>query len=1010
MTVQSLYVGYSGLNAMSHNIDVIGNNIANVNTVGFRSGRATFDDIFYSTLYPGAAASGNRGGINPRQVGTGVELGSVDNIFTQGSTQNTGRQLDMSVSGDGFFVLQNGAGQEFLTRAGNFSIDEQGFMVDPASGLRLIGRNANEEGVLNDQEAPGELEIDFSQESLAQQTENVRAGGNFDNRIGDPNRDQDVSMAQSTTNLLGLFSDTGDAFGLVNGDVLQFETGFLNLGDPPSSIDGPIDLSSVDGGRGNGVLLSVTSETTISDLETALNGFIQGVVNDVDSSADSNISVSFNNNSGQFEFNNFGENALQGLRIGVAPRGDSSSPPSDANRAVGNLFINEGDPNLTRTLDVAADSVVRTNTIREADTTSSIDVFDSQGGSHTVTVGMASDTDSPAAIESTTLDELQDGEGRSLIPGGAIPAEVEYSDPVIDSATNTAVYTASQVNNMVVTQGVYSFNDANGNLIALRLSDGALSFNGGAFNQPIQADGTVLPELADAGLDVTGDSFLNLPRADNAGGGLLGDEGFTESTTVEDIRSNIQDRLNTSIQQIASNLANIDPATTTLQGVPAGGLAAPEEIPSLEVNLSEEGSFEFSSEGGSLGASASDDDQVTQDLITQAGGANSLGMVLDLAAQTRSVRVSTIDPRGTIGDPTDDFADGQVDNSFEDGGGITGFLQSVNPFEGALDEVFTIGNTDFNLSDATGDPTADPPTGVDDSGVHLIALSSGQFPQNDALADQSFDGERAFEPQTSALQALFNQRGYGVASNFDDTPGIDRSNGVPVGIVAEDGATRAFETNTIHRDGRVRSTVNYQVVVPSDSRTLPTQTTGSLIFDSNGQFQRYGESENAPTVTFDPDNADPENGGVNPIGFNLDLSGVTYFSGASTAQLVGQDGRPVGSLDDISINPNGEIVGIFTNGDAQTLGQILLADVTNPDGLLQEGGTLFTTSPNSGERFFVEPDLEGGSIQSGQLELSNVDLAKEFSDLIVAQRAYQANSRIVTTSDQILTETVNLKR
>lgn len=1009
MTVRSLFVGLTGLNAQSRNIDIIGNNITNVNTVGFRASRAAFDDIFYNTLFAGQGATGNRGGVNPRQIGLGVKLGSVDTIFTQGSTQQTGRLLDLSIEGDGFFVLRNGNGQEFLTRAGNFSIDNEGFVVDPGNGMRLIGRVSDENGEIQDNQAPSELSIDFGRKSLAKQTENIRAGGNFDKRVGDPNENVDVKFAQDTTNLQGLFDSVGEPFGLINGDVLRFETGFLELSDPPNNVESPVDLTTRDIGKGDGVIMSITDSTTLEDLEFALNNFFETLSRDLDPTKSSGLQITYDNADGAFEFNNFGSNALSGLRVGVAPRLNQDSPPEEANRLIGNFFVNEGDPDFTRTLNVNADSVVSTNKVRRADTTTSIDVFDSQGASHTVTVGMAADTTSPPAEPLTRIGQMRDSEGRFLLPNGIAPPKPVFNDPIIDSATNTAVYTASQISNMMITQGVYSFNDAGGNMVSLRLSDGAISVNGNNFVSPIQADGTVLPEFTTAGIDVTQDSFLNIPSDSNGGGGLLGDEGLSELTTLEDIRSSIEERVNAAIRQVASNLGQIDAATTGFTGVPAAGLTAPSEIPRISVTLTRDGALSFSSEGGSLGAATSTDAAVNSALETAAGGADQLGLVVDLAANTRSVRVSTIDPRGTA-DPADDIADGKVDEDFQDGGGITGFIANADPFAANIQDAFTIGNTDYDQTFVDGDPTATPPTGIDDSGVQLIALSSGQFDTNDDLTAQTFSGFQAFDPEVTAVRALFNQRGYGIAKNFDDTVGVDRSTDVPVGVVARSTDTTPFETNLILKDGLTRSTVNFQTVVPSDNRTLPTQTTGELIFDSAGRFDSYGEFDDAPNITFDPDNADPANGGVDPIGFRLDLSGITYFSANHTAQLESQDGRPVGNLDNVSIAGNGEMIGVFTNGDIQTLGQILLADVNNPGGLIQEGATLFTVGPNSGARVFVEPEIDGGIINSGALELSNVDLAEEFTNLIVAQRGYQAASRVITTGDQIINEALRLKQ
>lgn len=1014
MTVRSLFVGLTGLNAQSRNIDVIGNNITNVNTVGFRGSRVAFDDIFYNTMFSGAGATGNRGGINPRQTGLGVKVGSVDTIFTQGSTQTTGRLLDMAIEGRGFFVLRNGAGQEFLTRAGNFSIDNEGFIVDPGTGLRLIGRSSDENGQLQTTQAPGELNIDFDRKSLAKQTENVIASGNFDKRIGDPNENIDIQIAQKTTNLQGLFDNVGQPFGLINGDTVRFETGFLELGTPPNNVNGPIDLSQQDIGLGDGVLMSVTSTTTIADVETALNDYFETVMRDIDPTKSADIKVTYDTGSGSFIFNNFGNNALAGIRMGVGERLSQNEPPEVANRAVGNLFINSFDPenpDYSKTLNVKAGETIQTNSIRRADQTTSIDVFDSQGASHTINVGLAADTANPPAEALTQVGQLRDSNGQFMFEGGVVPPKVVYSDPIIDSATNTAVFTASQVSNMVATQGIYSFNDANDNLIALRLTDGAISFNGGAFNVPIAADGTVSAEFSAAGIDVTGDSFLNIASTVNAGGGLLGDAGFSETTTTEDIRNNIEERINSAIRQVAANIDQLDPLTTGFTGGIPANLAIPANIPQITVTLTKEGSFAFTSEDGSLGASASADPTITTNLIASAGGAEQMGLVLDLAAQTRTVRVSTIDRRGTLADATDDIADGKVDADFTDGGGITGFIANANPFATNLQSAFTIGNTDYEGNfDATGNPAAAPPTGIDDSGVQLVALSAGVLATTDALTTENFDGFQAFDPKVTAFRAIFNQRGYGVAADFDGTAGVDRTAGVPVGIVSRGSDTSAFETNTLLKDGLTRSTVNYQAVVPSDNRTLPTQTTGELIFDPSGRFDNYGDTSLTPNITFDPDNSDPANGGVDPIAFRLDLSGITYFSANSTAQLQSQDGRPVGNLDNVSIAGNGEVIGVFTNGDSQTLGQILLADVTNDGGLIQEGATLFTVGPNSGQRVFIEPEIDGGVINSGALELSNVDLAEEFTNLIVAQRGYSAASRIITTGDQILQETLRLKQ
>lgn len=1012
MTVRSLFVGLTGLSAMGQNIDIIGNNIANVNTVGFRASRASFDDIFYQTLFSGVGAKGNRGGINPRQMGTGVKLGSVDKIFTQGSPQTTGRLLDLAINGDGFFVLRDGAGddksKEFLTRAGNFSLDNQGFIVDPGTGYRLIGQTADENGILQTTKAPGPLQIDFNRESLAQSTTVVRAGGNFDSSIGERTA---VSPALNSSNLLGLFDETGNPLGLVNGDVIRFDTGFLELNDPPVGIDNPIDLSkrSVNG-KTEGVILTVTSTTTVADLQDAITNFFSGVITDITPGVASGIDVNYNSN-GAFEFANSSKNALKGIRIGLNTRQGEAEPPKEATRLLGSLFVNNGDPDFTRTLNVNAGEVVTTNRARQADRNTSIDVFDSLGASHSITIGLAADTQAPAAIKETTIDKLRDDEGRFLIPNGIVPPKVEFLEAENIPANNTAIFTARQISNIVATQGVFSYNDANGNLIALRLTDGAISINGGTFNEPTNA--ALANVFEENEINVTGTQFLNVPSATNLGG-LLGTDGLSANTTLEMIRENLERRINSSIQKVANNLIGIDPQTLPDEFVipeVSSILAEPATKPQIKVILTNDGSFKFESVGGSLGASSLPNSDVrTQNLIAAAGGEEKMGLMLDLAAKTRTIRVSTLDQST---DPATEDQEIDIDNT-DAAKSITGFIKKATPeeiFGTDLTKVFTIGNTDHGPL-AIGDPVADPPTGINDSGVHLVALSSGTlYAMDDPTNPNYFSKFNAFESQTTAFRALFNQRGYGMAQNFDGNNGVDRTAGVPVGIVAYSGAGNSFETNTIHQDGLTRNTVNFQAVVPNDARIPPQGTTGTLFFDNTGRFKSYGYDTD-PYLSFDTDYNDPQNGGARELKIKLDLSGITQFDSSHTAQLQSQNGRPVGMLDNVAITTNGEIMGLFTNGDSQSLGKILLATVTNEGGLVQQGNTMFIfrNGDNSGQRQFVEADLQGGSIESGSLELSNVDLAQEFTNLIMAQRAYQANARVITTADQVLTEVVSLKR
>jgi len=138
---------------------------------------------------------------------------------------------------------------------------------------------------------------------------------------------------------------------------------------------------------------------------------------------------------------------------------------------------------------------------------------------------------------------------------------------------------------------------------------------------------------------------------------------------------------------------------------------------------------------------------------------------------------------------------------------------------------------------------------------------------------------------------------------------------------------------------------------------------------------------------------------------------VTGYASPSTLALASQDGYASGTLQSISIGTDGTINGTFSNGRIQALGQIRLATFPNPAGLSKMGNNLFRESANSGVANIGNPGTGGrGTLAPGALEGSNVDLAEEFVRLIVAQRGFQANARVITTSDEVLQEAVNLKR
>jgi flagellar hook protein FlgE len=196
------------------------------------------------------------------------------------------------------------------------------------------------------------------------------------------------------------------------------------------------------------------------------------------------------------------------------------------------------------------------------------------------------------------------------------------------------------------------------------------------------------------------------------------------------------------------------------------------------------------------------------------------------------------------------------------------------------------------------------------------------------------------------------------------------------------------------------------VLVDDGTQALTFDTNGALVNDNSGTAISldFGGSVTTPQdISFDYGTGTAESGDG--------LDGTTQFASNFGVMHLSQDGYPAGSLDNMTISENGIITGIFTNGQTRAIGQIALAKFIAPDRLAKLGRNLYSESFDSGQPIVGMADTSGlGRVLSNSLELSNVDLADEFVKMISAQRGFQANSRIITTTDELLQELVNLKR
>jgi flagellar hook protein FlgE len=220
--MRSLFSGVSGLQNHQTRMDVIGNNIANVNTFGFKRNRVNFQDIFYQQLQGSARPTETLGGVNPKEVGLGMSVASIDTIHIQGSLQTTGVGTDLAIQGTGFFVLDD-RGTELYTRAGTFALDQQGTLVNPGNGMKVQGWMAQEiDGVMfmDTSRSTEDLIIPVGSKDGARATTMVNFACNLDKRT--PEIPEGATNLQAQEGTWSTQQKIFDSFGEAHDLVVEF--------------------------------------------------------------------------------------------------------------------------------------------------------------------------------------------------------------------------------------------------------------------------------------------------------------------------------------------------------------------------------------------------------------------------------------------------------------------------------------------------------------------------------------------------------------------------------------------------------------------------------------------------------------------------------------------------------------------------------------------------------------------------------------------------------------------
>jgi len=1091
-------------------MDVIGNNIANVNTVGFKVSRTTFQSMLNQTVVGAKSPeSGGRGGTNAMQIGLGSQLGSIGKIMTQGSFQNTGKKTDLGLQGDGFFVLSDGL-QDFYSRAGNFELDENGNFIQPATGLKLqgwISKIDPKTGVryLDLDKPPRDLFIQAGMTMPAKATSNAYIGGNLNSKVGiepltitvknpdDPTKNYKVRFSFEKLppyDTKRLFSSSTIKYTwhaeLVDWNAespselpeLNYKTGMVELNQfgqiekflryPEADLDGnrtlafepTTDPTAGAVATGTDVLVYTipVSSPVLTDsesnpqegiqLEYTLTGGAAGPTTDyqltttagtatidLSASAGSNIKPAAGD-----------EVIVQYAKTQTISGAAAQTGTYSLNSTV--LFYNGADithiesddftveidyggtpPNQTYTsnftttpdffeydkangtikliedeLDAAKSNIASITVTYRTET-----VFVGDGSEQSFTVD-----EDPDAIDATSITaKIRISNNNLVFDGTDIKFNEKYTTTPLVQAKYQLIYrNIVQFNDEVIngdsskTWFNYSPDDTTSDIAKTVKElfdyndDGILDkiITGVSYHPDLATECGFSPALTQQG-KVTTFSFTGADTIKPADGDLVNVVYYTQ----EDL-SYIENKTQYNISGPILNSQGTDSITG-------------EDIVVKSVNSS----------GLTIDTFVADTD------FNYDNNTGTITFLSSFPADTNKIRVEYCTKDSFTGDGTKtnwDLSKPAIEKP-------AGFTEAISTAGENAEVSIDLNNTINSLEKRLEFKTTYPDDTDAQRSRYRIKYANPENPQQfDTISILVADTAKAQVsiPKTGDIKFFdkndtqnyvigdYESPKYTTSSRFYDSLGNAYTVFFEYQKIAENQwAWRATEESGIsisYLDDREREyTPN-----PND---LTSIVGGVVEFDSAGRvsdlkaISQNGKIQdiNISRIKFDPGKfiddgaAPPPSEGATAVNASIDFSELVQFNSEFSASITSQDGNSMGVLQNYAINPAGEVVGTFSNGKSDVLGQIALAIFNNPSGLTEMGNTLFQISANSGIAQVGLPGSGGrGTVSPGVLEMSNVDLAEEFTGMVIVQRAFQANARTVTTVDQILQELVNLKR
>ena len=962
--MRSLWSGVSGLQAHQIAMDVEGNNIANVNTYGFKYNRANFADILSQTPRVATAPQGQLGGQNAMQIGLGTTINSTTRIFSQGTLTATDKQTDLALQGNGFFVVSpDGGNTRYYTRNGDFVRDKAGNFVNN-SGYIVQGWTRDEETGTIDSTGPiSNIVIKEGLTTPARATTEVKIKGNLDSGN---------SIGQRSTPIYALDSIAGgrdfNNDGILNANEVHNENDvnndefYTNSKKEQMLTERGVDLGVTFDELGNGLALREGQGIWISYANAKTQKYTIG------SDTPQNI--------GQF----VGQQKLNITLNGVKIENKNITNISDVAAAINAQYnktgvraeISEGNKLTLINRNNSGTTEDTKNihlTVYGDDTTGlgSIDVITAYQytytSSQTTTVHPNNDK---IARQVTTTEDLrramqEDARYHVDYNGDGTILNVTSMDELIEqiqqtnNANNEAITKANAAAAAATAASTAANTEAANALTALNAAIAAAAGGGGG--------GGAIPGVP------TGLQAL-LAAANNA------------ATAANNAINNANNQIGTPATLPAANTA----ATTAVNNANAANSAVIAAIitaanaaiaaPGAGVNTDIEDLRKKYKEAANKAAELAEaaDNAVNAANVTAINAASMARINADKLNKARAAGTATAQQEKI-----------KSLSDLNDGVKFTvnklGQFQLENPTNDKFDQGLYISTTALTKS---AENTTTPAVNENVRFTNIMKALDGALSPGQALRAS---GKMMMSSHGSTAE-IFDSLGskHTVSIRWAKTG------------TTTDGGT---EWNMIIQVPEPAK-INYTGEGPDNV------VTGSLRFNSNGSLASFHPA----TITFSANNGSQSGQNVSlNFGLGTDFNGLTSFDKDSSTESISQDGYTGGTLNGVKVDETGTIIGSFTNGQSFGLAQVALASFTNNEGLQSEGGNVFSQTANSGEAVIGAAGTgDKGTIAASKLEASNVDLSRALTDLIVIQRGFQANSKTITTSDEMLNTLLQLKQ